>query len=85
MLPKLILELSGKYIECPDPTKTLLLVVTIPTNVETPTANTSPSGLSVTPEPTLTLEVAVKIPVTTAPVSAVLNLLVHQFDTRWNF
>ena len=44
-----------------------------PTNVDTPTANISPSELSVIPEPTLTLEVAVKIPVTTAPVSAVSN------------
>ena len=44
-------------------------------DVVTPVANISPSELSVTPEPTLTLEVAVKIPVTTAPVLAVSNFL----------
>ena len=38
-----------------------------------PVANIFPSGLSVIPEPTLTSEVAVKIPVTTAPVLVVLN------------
>ena len=42
-------------------------------DVVTPVANISPSELSVTPEPTLTLEVAVKIPVTTAPVLVVLS------------
>ena len=40
-------------------------------DVVTPVKNPSPSGLSVTPEPTLTLEVAVNIPVTTAPVLVV--------------
>ena len=53
-----------------DPDEPDALPVTLPVNaptkvvdVVTPVANTSPSGLSVTPEPTLTPPCAVTIPV----------------------
>ena len=52
-----------------DPDEPDALPVTLPVNaptkvvdVVTPVANTSPSGLNVTPEPTLTLEVVSSCP-----------------------
>ena len=49
---------------------------TRPLNVETPTANISPSGLSVIPEPTFTSEVTSKsLLIPTVPLELIVNFV----------
>ena len=84
LTPAIVLAVSSAVavaaLPVQDPDEPDALPVTLPVNaptkvvaVVTPVKNPSPSGLSVIPEPTLTSEVAVKIPVTTTPVLVVLS------------